>query len=152
MIDFIGDLIIALGVLATLAMLGVGTLFAFALMGALNLVTELSFKRIFFISFGAAMILPLLLGTVVIGVLADDEVQDEIRAELRDSLPPVEEIRQTLPQLQSDLEDGTLDSEEIERLIEQAVPGADVQIDDGGIRINTPDDGVAIDINPDAAE
>jgi len=152
MIDVIGDLIIALGVLATLATVGVGTLFTFSLMAALNLVTELSFRRTFFISFGVAMILPLILGTVVVGVLMDDQVQDEIRTELREALPPVEEIQETLPQLGRDLEDGTLDSNEIESLIEQAFPEADVQFDDGGIRIVTPDDTVTIDINPDDAQ
>ena len=152
MIDVIGDLIIALGVLATLATVGVGTLFAFSLMAALNLVTELSFRRTFFISFGVAMILPLILGTVVVGVLMDDQVQDEIRSELRDALPPVEEIQETLPQLGRDLEDGTLDRNEIEGLVEQAFPEADVQFDDEGIRITTPDDTVTIDIGQDDAE
>ncbi|BDI61327.1 hypothetical protein [Qipengyuania nanhaisediminis] len=147
----LGDMILALGVLVALASLGLGTLLALGLMALLGLVSEWSFRRIFFLSFGLALLVPVLLGGALVGVLQDEEVRSEISAELRDALPAAS--RPTDESLDFDRaeEDGTLSQSEqearLEDRLQRIAPGAEVAIDENGIRITTRDDSVTIDID-----
>ena len=148
------EIFLGLGVLVTLAAMGVSTLVAFGLMALMGFVTEMSFRRIFFLSFGMTLLPSVLLGAILIGVLQDDDVQTEIRAELGDAIPesralPVnlQDRLQQLEGLRDGDREGNLDTEDIERIIEESIPGSDVQIDDDGVRITTDDESVNIQIN-----
>ena len=156
--DSFGDILVGIGVLLTLASFGIATFAAFGLMAALGLITEMSFKRIFFISFGVALFLPILFGGAMIGVLSDEQVQDEISAGLSEALPSseglVEELGDLAPVTEEELrglEDGTITDEEIERRIEERLqrflPNAEVQVEDGDVQITTPDNAVNITID-----
>jgi len=156
--ETLGDIIMALSVLTTFAALGISTLLAFAMMGALGLITEMSFKRIFFISFGAALILPILVGISTVGVVQDDQVREELAETMRDALPSTERLAEEIDNLapiteeeRRGLEDGTITEEEIEQRVEERIqrilPGADVQIGENEVRITTPDDSVNIVID-----
>lgn len=156
--DNIGDIIMGLSVLLTLAMLGASTLLAFLVMGGLWFITEMSFKKIFFIAFGTALILPILFGAVTIGTLQDEDVQQQISEGLREALPSTERLAEEIQDLQPvtdderrALEDGTLSEEELERRIEErlqrVLPGADIQVDQDGVDITTSDDTVTIRID-----
>lgn len=156
--ETLGDIIMALSVLTTFAALGISTLLAFAMMGALGLVTEMSFKRIFFISFGAALILPILVGISTVGVVQDDQTREELAEFMRDALPSSERLAEEIDNLAPiteeelrGLEDGTITEAEIEQRVEERIqrflPGADVQIGDDEVRITTPDDSVNITID-----
>ena len=148
------EIFLGMGVLVTLAAMGVSTLVAFGLMALMGFVTEMSFRRIFFLSFGMTLLPSVLLGAILIGVLQDDDVQTEIRAELGDAIPesralPVnlQDRLQQLEGLRDGDREGNLDTEDIERIIEESIPGSDVQIDDDGVRITTDDESVNIQIN-----
>ena len=148
------EIFLGLGVLVTLAAMGVSTLVAFGLMALMGFVTEMSFRRIFFLSFGMTLLPSVLLGAILIGVLQDDDVQTETRAELGDAIPesralPVnlQDRLQQLEGLRDGDREGNLDTEDIERIIEESIPGSDVQIDDDGVRITTDDESVNIQIN-----
>lgn len=145
--DNLGDIIAGISVVIMLAAIGVSTVVALALMAALGLITEMSFKRLFFVSFGLGLLVPMLVAGAGIAALQSSEVQNEIRAELRDALPlPAEssgDQRGVLPQIgdvQRGIEDGTLGPDELEQRLEELIPGSDVQIDDDGFRITTSDD------------
>ena len=155
--DF-SDIIISIGVLLTLASFGIATFAAFGLMAALGLITEMSFRRIFYISFGIALFLPILFGGAMIGVLSDADVQATINESLTEALPSSEGLAEELSNLspiteeeRRGLEDGTVTEEEVEQRIEERLqrllPGADVEIDNGDIQITTPDNSVNITID-----
>ena len=145
--DSIADFFLGIGILLTLAGLGVSTLLAFGIMAALGLVTELSFKRLFFISFGVAVLPTLIMGGILIGALQSGEVQSEISAEMREAFPNADGIPQ-FEDFRQGIEEGTIDGSELERILEESLPGSDVQIDGDGIRITTSNDGVVIDATP----
>lgn len=156
--DSFGDILVGIGVLLTLASFGIATFAAFGLMAALGLVTELSFRRIFFISFGVALFVPILFGSAMIGVLSEEEVQTQISENLREALPSSEQLFEEIEGTfgptddeQRALEDGTMTPDELEQRLEErlqrVVPGADVQIEDGSVRIVTPDETVNIQID-----
>ena len=155
--DF-GEIILGLGVLLTLASFGVASFLAFGLMAALGLITEMSFKRIFFISFGLALIVPILFGGAMIGMLSQPDVQASINETLNEALPSSEGFAEELSKLSPiteeelrGLEDGSMTETEVEQRIEERVqrflPQADVEIDNGDIQITTPDNSVNITID-----
>ena len=163
--DSFGDIIVGIGVLLTLASFGIATFAAFGLMAALGLFTEMSFRRIFFISFGVALFLPILFGGAMIGVLSEESNQQEIAEGLREVLPSTEQFAEELtnlnpvtPEERQALEDNSLSVDEreaieqriegrIEERVQQIFPDAEVQVDDDGVRITTPDNSVDITID-----
>lgn len=124
--EVIGGIILALMLMAVLAGLGLAALSAFAIMAVLALVTEMSFKRLFFVSFGLGLIVPLALGGLTMGALEDGSLQKELGRELAQVFPAGESVsvnlEETIPRLealQRDLENEDLDREEIRARIRE---------------------------------
>lgn len=67
-----------------LALVGVVTVAAIPLMVLLGLLTEFSFKRVFFASFAMALVAPILLGVAIGEAVQDGSIQREIQSDLRD--------------------------------------------------------------------
>lgn len=146
MIELLSGLAILLLVLTLLAAVGLVTLAAFALMAALGLITDWSFKKIFFISFALGLFAPILAGGAVGSAIADGSLQRELQQGLNDSiidrdgvtisvedanglreiLPPrrdLEELLQERPDLRERIPEQVLEqllerSDEIERALE----------------------------------
>jgi len=151
--EVIGGIILALILMALLAGLGVAALAGLAIMAVLGLMTEMSFKRLFFVSFGLGLIAPLALGGLALGALEDRTIQEEIGRELAGVFPPGETVNvnleETIPRLealQRDLEDEDLGREEIrQRLREVFADGPGVRIRIGGPQGAEPGEGSAAD-------
>jgi len=80
--EFYGPIVVAL---LPLAILGVVTLAAIPLMAVMSLLTEMSFKRVFFTSFALALLAPILLGVAIGSAVEDGSLQREIQSEFRDA-------------------------------------------------------------------
>lgn len=142
--EFVGGILLGLIAIIVLAAIGVTTVAALALMVVLGFLTEMSFRRLFFVSFGLGLLAPILL-TIGIGSSLDDEnFQRELQSEIRETLPGSEslssDIREAIPQvreLQQQLEDGAIEPEEfsreLERLIEESA-GVRIEIDPADLR------------------
>ena len=146
--EVIGGIILGITLLALLAALGITTVLAFAIMGVLGIVTEISFKRLFFISYGVALLAPILLGAAAFAAFEDGELERDLRDELSDVIQiPAdggENWSEVLPELQDlsrDRERGNLSDEEAERRLEEILS----RVDDLQITIDIDGDGVVID-------
>lgn len=136
--DF-GGIVLVLLMTPVLAAIGVTTLAAFALMVLLGLITEMSFKRLFFVSFFMGLAAPLLLAGAMFSAFADGSFErdlrdglDEVIALPEDQGGPPENIRALIPQLRDlrdDIEKGDLSEAEIEQRIESLFK------DENGVRI-----------------
>ncbi|MEM9312837.1 MAG: hypothetical protein AAGA34_15450, partial [Pseudomonadota bacterium] len=60
--EFLGGLVLSIVAMVLLALVGLTTVFALGFMTVLGLLTEMSFKRLFFVSFAMALAAPVLLG------------------------------------------------------------------------------------------
>ncbi len=114
----------ALLAIILLTLLGSVTALAFASMAFLGLVTEMSFKRIFFTSFGVGLLAPILLGLWVSSTLGDERVQREILADVTEAISGSDEVLEALPrirELREQLSDGTITADEFERQLEELI-------------------------------
>ena len=118
-----------------LSLLGSVTVLALASMAVLGLTTEMSFRRLFFVSFAIGLLAPLLLVIGVSSALSDESFQEELLTELSDVVSGSEEFTDALPrfrELQQQLSDGTITPDEFEAELEQLIEersGAQVEID-----------------------
>ena len=153
--EIVGGLLIGLVLLTILAAVGVTTVVAFGLMALLGLVTEMSFKRIFFASFMMALAAPLILGIAGFAAIEDGSLERELRDGLgetivipsgdpdqwRDAVPRIRELR-------DELRDGRIDGEEFERELEQLIEErTSVRIDVEGIEASNAEDAITIEVN-----
>ena len=135
--EIVGGILAGLIVLAILALVGVTALAGFALMGVLGLLTDMSFRRVFFTSFGFALIVPLILGIGGFAALEDGSLERELRSEMGGDMPTIEidpgELGELIPRirdLREDLREGRIEPEEFERQVEQLIDeSTGVQID-----------------------
>jgi hypothetical protein len=116
--EIIGGIAILLGILVLFAALGVATIAAFVLMAVLGLVTELSFKKLFFLSFALGLLVPILLGGAVIGAIEEGSLEQDLRAELREAFPPQDQLDQLLED-NSELRDIIPPRDDLERILEE---------------------------------
>lgn len=152
--EIAGGIVVGLVFLTILAAIGVTTLVAFGLMALLGLVTEMSFKRIFFASFMMALAAPLLLGIAGFAAVEDGSLEREIRdgvgetitiptgapSEWREAIPRIRDLRE-------ELREGQIDEDEFEREIEQIIDEAtNVRIDVDGVDAVIADDAVNIEV------
>lgn len=153
--EIVGGIVVGLVLLTILAAIGVTTVVAFGLMALLGLVTEMSFKRVFFASFMMALAAPLLLGIAGFAVVEDGSLERELRdgigetiviptgdsAEWREAIPRIRDLR-------DDLREGRIDSEEFERELEQLIDETtSVRIDVEGIDASEAEDAITIEVN-----
>ncbi|MBV7260094.1 hypothetical protein [Erythrobacter crassostreae] len=118
-----------------LAMLGSVTVLAFASMALLGLVTEMSFKRMFFASFGIGLLAPILLAGWISTQVSEESVQLELLTELNDAVSGSENVMGAIPrirELRQQLSDGTITQDEFETQLEQLIEetsGAQVELE-----------------------
>jgi hypothetical protein len=126
--ETIGGILAGLTLLTLLAAVGLTTLVAFALMTGLGLLTNMTFKRLFFMSFIMALAAPLLVGIGVYAVLQDGSLERDLRDDLAGVISIGDEVpenwAQAVPRLR-DLRDqfdnGTIDEAEFERRVEKVI-------------------------------
>ena len=129
--EILGGILALLTLLTLLAAVGITTLAAFVLMAALGLLTDMSFKRLFFVSFAIGLAAPILLGLGVGAAFADGTLERELRAELGRSVDIPATLssnwRQAVPQFR-DLREryraGEISESEFERRIEALIEQA----------------------------
>ena len=128
--EIIGGIVLSILALVLLALLGLATVFALGFMTVLGLLTDLSFKRLFFVSFALGLVAPLLLGVATLTALEDGSLERDLRADLGEIIDlPEERVGdwgETLNELQDlrrDIEDGDLEDQEIEKRLEDIFSG-----------------------------
>ena len=130
--EILGGLLVAM---ILLSLLGSVTVLALASMAVLGLTTEMSFRRLFFVSFGIGLLAPILLGMGVASTVSDESFRHELLTELDDLLSGSQTVSDALPrfrELQQQFEDGTITRDQFEDQMEQLVEestGAQVEID-----------------------
>lgn len=130
--DTIETIIGLLVALPLLAAVGITTLAAFAIMTVLGLLTEFSFKRIFFVSYGVALLAPLLAMGALLSTIGEPGFQQDVRngvdqlLEIPDDPEAAVTVGPLIPglrQLGADIRDENLSEEEIERRVEALIEG-----------------------------
>ncbi len=156
--EIVGGILASLVFMVLLAGVGLASVIAFALMALMGLLTEMSFKRIFFVSFGLGLLAPLLLGGAVVGALQDGSLERDLRDGLGDIVQLPEDMgeqwRETLPKLQEvsrDVDQGNLTEEEAERRVEEILSEIEdlqitIDVDGDGVVIGDRDNGVPLDL------
>ncbi len=148
MMEILGGLLLAI---LLLTLLGSVTLLAFASMAVLGIVTEMSFRRLFFVSFGIGLLAPILLGIGISSAFEEEDFQREILGELNDAYSGSENVMEAIPrvrELRQQLSDGTITPEEFETQLEQLIEETSgAQVDLEGIEVTETADGVQIEIN-----
>ena len=132
-------LLVALVLSPLFAAVGLTTVVAFGLMALFSLVSEWSFKRIFFTSFLLALAAPIMLGIATVSAIADGSLQRELREGVAQVLPGAEEIGQNWQEIgprvrdvRQQLDEGQIDEDEARQQIEQIVneqTGIEVNLD-----------------------
>ncbi|MEM7700364.1 MAG: hypothetical protein AAF251_00360 [Pseudomonadota bacterium] len=154
-----GPIIALLIAMPFLAAIGITTLAAFALMSVLGLMTEMSFKRIFFVSFFMGLAAPLLVGGAVFSIVDDARFQRDLRdgfdqfIELPEDAGGTAKLGPLVPrlrELRDDMREGDMSDAEIERRIEGLFEDGGeggVQIEQGEPSDNAAGDEVTVDID-----
>jgi len=120
-------------------------------MAVLGLTTEMTFRRLFFVSFAIGLLAPILLVMGVSSALSDESFQQELLTELSDVVSGSQEFTDALPrfrELQQQLSDGTITPDEFEEQLEQLIEersGAQVEID--GAEVIENDESPQIEVN-----
>ncbi|WP_108790226.1 hypothetical protein [Erythrobacter sp. Alg231-14] len=140
--EVLGGVLLAIAGIVLLAAIGLTTVVALILMAVLGFITEMSFKRLFFVSFGLGLLAPILLGIGVSSVLSDNNIQREIMSELNQSISGPENVIEVIPrisELREQLSDGTITpdqfEEQLEALIEERT-GSQIELDGSGVTID----------------
>lgn len=171
--EILGGLLVALGVMALLAGVGIAALVALAAMGVLHFLTEMDFKKVFLISSGIGLLAPIFLGLAISGAIADGSIERELRAEMGAEMGDMIQIpgggadglaggwRESLDELREisrQNENGELSDEETERRAREIisnVEGLQITFDGDGVVIGQSnsdgDNGVPLDV-PEGAE
>lgn len=171
--EILGGLLVALGVMALLAGVGIAALVALAAMGVLHFLTEMDFKKVFLISSGIGLLAPIFLGLAISGAIADGSLERELRAEMGAEMGDMIQIpgdgadglaggwRESLDELREisrQNENGELSDEETERRAREIisnVEGLQITFDGDGVVIGQSnsdgDNGVPLDV-PEGAE
>lgn len=161
--EVFGGIFLSLLAIVVLAGVGLMTMVAFAAMALLGLITELSFKRVFFLSFGIGLLAPIVLGIAISSAVADGSIERDLRDELGDviQLPDDmgdgwDEKLSELREISRKVDSGEMTDEEAEQRVEQIFSefedlqiGIDVNGD--GVVIGEGDSGVPLDV-PEAVE
>ena len=115
--EILGGIALAL---VLLALVGVVTVAAIPLMAVIGLLTEMSFKRVFFTSFALALLAPIALGVMIGEAIEDGSIQREIQRDFSESISQAEfsdSDLQEIRQIRESLSDERI--QQIERVFEQ---------------------------------
>lgn len=149
--EILGGILLAL---VLLAVLGTVTVAAFGLMVALGLITDWSFRRIFFVSFALGLFAPIVAAVMLGNAIEDGSLGDDLRDEITQAFPQsegmVERLREIGPRVedvQRRIESGEIDQQQGRDEIEQIInEQTGVQLDLDGIQIEG-NDGLRIEID-----
>jgi len=125
-----------------LSLIGSVTVLALASMAVLGITTEMSFRRLFFVSFGIGLLAPILLAMGVSSLFDDESFKQQLLTELSEVVTGSENIVQALPrirELRQQFSDGTITQDEFEDQLEQLIEetsGAQIELE--GVEI-TPE-------------
>jgi hypothetical protein len=125
-----------------LSLIGSVTVLALASMAVLGITTEMSFRRLFFVSFGIGLLAPILLAMGVSSLFDDESFKQDLLTELSEVVSGSENVVQALPrirELRQQLSDGTITQDEFEDQLEQLIEetsGAQIELE--GVEI-TPE-------------
>ncbi|MEM6475731.1 MAG: hypothetical protein AAF687_06150 [Pseudomonadota bacterium] len=161
--EVLGGIIASLVAMALLAGVGLMTVVALAMMLILGLLTEWSFKRLFFVSFGIGLLAPVFLAVGLGNALADGSFQNDLREELSDVVQLPDDLGESwgeaLPQLREisrQVDAGELTEEEAEARVKEVLgqfEGLNLSIDMDGNQLVIGDEsaeggdtGVPLDI------
>lgn len=145
--EVIAAMFASLVAMAVLAGIGLMTIVALAAMLVLGLLTEMSFRRVFFVSFGIGLIAPLLLAFGIGGAIADGSFERDLRTELGDVVQLPDDIGENWPEKLAELQEisrerdlGNLSEEEARQRVEAIFS----EFEDLQIRIDVDGDGQVI--------
>ena len=150
--EIVGGMLVALVALTVLAAVGVTTLVAFALMAVLGFVTEMSFRRTFFVSFLIALLAPIFLA-IAGGIAIEDGALDDLNQSVTISNQNGEDWVEVIPRFEElrdrhdsgELSDAEFEAE-LEALIEETT-GAQIEFDDGtAINVDVPVENMPVEI------
>ncbi len=125
-----------------LSLIGSVTVLALASMAVLGITTEMSFRRLFFVSFGIGLLAPILLAAGVSSLFDDESFKQQFLTELSEFVAGSENVVQALPrirELRQQLSDGTITPDQFEDQLEQLIEetsGAQIELE--GVEI-TPE-------------
>jgi hypothetical protein len=135
--EVLGGLVLSVFLLVLLAGIGITTLAAFGIMTALGLLTDISFKRIFFMSFAMGLLAPLLVAGATWSVIEDGSIErglSEIAYAPDEATGEWSDIGTKLEEIERDAEQGDLTDAEIEARIEAVIADATgLQLDLQGV-------------------
>ena len=153
----LGQLLSLLVLMPVLAAVGVTTLAAFALMTALGLLTDMSFKRIFFVSFFMGLAAPVMLGAAIFSSVEDGTFERDLRDGIEQFTAGSEEggrdFGGTLGQLQEigrEVERGDITEDQAEERIRELFVGSREGSDGEPLQITQDvqeDEGITINID-----
>lgn len=130
--EILGGIVLSLMLMVLLAGVGLVTVAGLALMIILGLLTNMSFKRLFFVSFGLGLLAPLLLAGVTIAAIEDGSLQRELRQELGGVVTLPDDMGEnwegTLDEMQRigrEVEDGTITEEQAKERFKELFGGED---------------------------
>lgn len=139
--EILAGIALSIVALVLLALVGLTSIVALGLMTILGLLSNMSFKRLFFVSFGMALAAPVLLGLVTFSAFADGSLERELRKELGDAIVLPDEAfggdfegfrgqnwRDSLEELQRigrERDSGELTEEQARQRIRQLFDGSD---------------------------
>nr|WP_298928365.1 hypothetical protein [uncultured Erythrobacter sp.] len=118
-----------------LTLLGSMAALALASMAVLGLLTEMSFKRLFFVSCGIGLLAPIALAIGVSSMVNDENFQRDFLAEVNMAVTGSENVMEALPRirdLREQLSDGTITPDQFEEQLEQLIEertGAQIELD-----------------------
>lgn len=153
--EVLSGILVGLVALFLLAALGLTTLAAFGIMAALGFVTEMSFKRLFFVSFGLGLFAPL----VAIGALGSAFEDGRLGNDLQEGITEVfpgaqdmasnwQDIGPRIEEIERSVEAGEIDREQARDQIEQVIADqTGIQLDLEGVPISEEDDALRIEAN-----
>lgn len=149
--DSLETLILSIAMLPVFAAIGITTIAAFALMAVMGLITEWSFRRIFFTSFLLGLIAPIIVGVAVQSAVVDLMDGRDLREVVTQTLPGAEErirefeeIGPRVREIEQQLESGDISRNEARDRIEQVIE------EQTGVEVNL--DGVQIEMNDGALQ
>lgn len=134
--------------LPLLAAVGITTVAAFAIMAVLGLLTEFSFKRIFFVSYGVALLAPLIAMGALFSTIGQPGFQQDVRngvdqlLEIPDDPEAAVTVGPLIPGLRklgADIRENDLSEAEIERRVEALIEGSSAEAPSGNVPQITQD-------------